>query len=336
MPAVATVSAKAIGKIIAAASAVGVKTEALLRAAQLDPSTLDNLDVRVTHSQLMTLYEQAARLTGDAAFGLHVGEQTDIRAFDVLSYVVMNSLTVGEALNNAARYHSLWNSGADYRLEHQGNATRILYCYKENKEEERRHDCEMTLALVVSFGRRVTGVDWSPLEVTFQHPAPPDTTEHMRIFRSPVLFSRPDNAVTIDSALLELPLRTVDLGLRSVLERYAEELLSRLPPERSLRDEVRQQLYAGLRSGDVSLESVAKRLGLSGRNLQRRLREEQTSFQELLDRLRHELARKYLQDPRVTITEAAFLLGFSDPSAFHRAFRRWTGLTPYSFRRMQR
>jgi len=120
--------------------------------------------------------------------------------------------------------------------------------------------------------------------------------------------------------------------LCSVLDRHAENLLSRFPPRNSIVDQSRSIIGHELRGGDPSLERVAAQLGLSARTLQRKLHEQHTSHNELVDHLRHELAVRYLQEREMAIGEVAYLLGFSEPSSFHRAFKRWTGATPREFR----
>jgi AraC-like DNA-binding protein len=179
----------------------------------------------------------------------------------------------------------------------------------------------------------VTGTDWTPREVCFQHDAPPDIQEHERIFRAPVKFNMPVSKLVFDQALLQLPLIEADPVLSAVLDRHAEELLAKLPRRGGLTDEVRALLRQAINGGDPSLEAVSQQLNLSPRTLQRKLKDEHTSHQDLLDEMRRDLSVRYLREPEMAICEVAYLLGFSEPSAFHRAFRRWTGTTPREYRR---
>jgi AraC-like DNA-binding protein len=329
-----TISVKAVGKILDAARERGVAPRELCRAAALDPAAAEDPDGRIPYAQVVALYEEAARLTGDDAFGLHMSERTSLRVFDLLGYVLMNSPTLGEGLERAARYQSIWNDGAVCEMDASEGRARVTYRYLSLDGATCRQDCEMTLGLVVTFGRAATGVDWSPLEVSFRHAAPAETDEHRRIFRCPVRFSRPANEVVFDASLLKLPLLGADPALSAVLERQARELLSRLPRRTGCAEGVRREIVGALgRGGDAGLEAVARRLGLSARTLQRKLREEGTSHQSLLDEIRRELSERYLREREMSVGEVAYLLGFSESSAFHRAFRRWTGLTPTEFRR---
>ncbi len=328
-----TISVKAVGKIIDAAKLAGVEPSELYHAVGLNPAVLDDPDNRIPFSQLVALYEHGARLSGDDDFGLHVGERTSVKMFDIVGYAVMNSPTLGDALSRAVRYHMIWNDGAEFRLETDGEKSRLVYHYVDLNGAECRQDCEMTLALIMTFGRRVTGIDWTPREVRFQHHAPTDASEHQRIFRAPVHFESTASELVFENALLQLPLVEADAELCAVLDRHAEELLAKLPRRGGLSDEVRALLRQAISGGDAGLEAVSQQLGLSPRTLQRKLKEEQTSHQDLLDELRRDLSVRYLREPEMAICEVAYLLGFSEPSAFHRAFRRWTGTTPRVYRR---
>ena len=330
---VPTIQAKAVEKIIRAASAHGVNARDLYRAVNLDPSGLEDPDWRIPFAQLVALYEQAARLTKDDAFGLHVGETVDPKAFDVLGYSVINSSTLGEALDRVVRYGFIWTNGSYFSIEKGSQLTKIVYSYLDDSTSERRHDAEMTFAALASLSRNVTNSDLSPNQVTFQHERPRDTTEHRRIFKCPVEFSAPANRYLIDSNCLSLPILKADPGLCAVLDRHAEELIAKFPRNDTLVEQVRTMIKDELRGGHASLERIADQLSMSGRTLQRKLREHGTSHQELLDQMRRELAMRYLQEREMAICEVAYLLGFSESSALHRAFKRWTGKTPNEFRR---
>jgi AraC-like DNA-binding protein len=181
--------------------------------------------------------------------------------------------------------------------------------------------------------RRLTGLDLVPLMMGFQHPKPKDLSAYDRLFRAPLRFDQPINEMGLDAACLQYPLMQADLGLGIVLDHYAEELLAKLPQAESFLDSVRRIISRGLRGGDPSLAVIAKQLGYAPRTLQRKLQESGTSYYTLLDEMRRELSIYYLQEEHIAISEVAFLLGFSETSAFHRAFRRWVGVSPGEFRR---
>lgn len=330
---VRTIQAKAAEKITRAAAAQGVQAGALYRAVGMNPALLNDPDARIPFAQIVALYEQAAKLTGDEAFGLHVGEHADPTAFDVLGYSVINSPTFGDALDRVVRYNSIWTNGSCFTVETANGQTRIVYLYLDDSLGERRQDAEMTFAALAVLGRRATNVDWSASEIRFEHERPKETAEHERIFQCPIFFGAITNELVFDSVYLSLPIVKADPSLCALLDRHANELLARYPREDSLVERIRTLMKDELNGGDASLEVVAERIGMSARTLQRKLRALGTSHQELLDEMRRDLAMRYLREPGMAVCEVAYLLGFSESSAFHRAFKRWTGATPNEFRR---
>jgi AraC-like DNA-binding protein len=170
------------------------------------------------------------------------------------------------------------------------------------------------------------------MAVEFQHSKPQATSEHERLFRCPVIFNAPFNKLTFNSASLDLPIEQADEGLCRMLDRHAQELLAKYPPRDTVTDNARTVITRELNGGNPSLEHVAAQLGLSERTLQRKLQELGTSHNDLVEQIRRDLAMRYLQEPDMAICEVAYLTGFSEPSSFHRAFKRWTGVTPGEFR----
>ena len=327
-----TVQARAVEKIIMASVARGLTAESLYQPVNFDASVLEDPDSRMPFSQLVALYEKAAELTGDANFGLHIGESVDLSAFHVVGYCALNSSTLGAAFARVARYHSIWTDGALFTLETDRETSAVVYSYVETSLPETRQDTEMTLATVTTLCRRIATPDFRPTTVEFQHAAPVDVSEHQRLFDCPVKFNAPANRLSFPSSFLSLPIARADASLCALLDRHAEELLVKYPPRDSLIEQVRNLIAEEFRGGEASLERVADRLGLTPRTLQRKLQELGTSYNDVLDQLRRQLAIRYLREPRMAICEVAYLLGFSESSSFHRAFKRWTGLTPKDFR----
>jgi AraC-like DNA-binding protein len=327
-----TIQARSVEKIVRFAAERGVDTDSLYESVKLDPSVQLDPDNRIPFSQLVALYESAAQLTGDYNFGIHVGETVDPKAFDVVGYTALSSSTLGDAFTRVARYHSIWTDGATFTLERSEPTSAIVYKYVDETIREHRHDSEMTFATVVTLCRVVSDANWTPVTVEFQHQAPANILEHSNVFRCPVKFSAATNRLVFKSSSLLQPVATADSQLCAVLDRHAEELLARFPPRDSLVDQVRRIVGSALNGGDPSLEHVATQMSLSARTLQRKLHELGTSHNELLDQMRHELAMRYLREREMAICEVAYLLGFSEASSFHRAFKRWTGVTPKEFR----
>ena len=327
-----TVQAKAVEKIEKAAAAWGVNAESLYQAVKFDPSVLADPDSRIPFAQLVALYERAAELTGDSDFGLHIGETVNPSAFDVVGYCVLNSPTLGAAFARVARYNSIWTDGALFTPESANETSAVVYRYVDTSIHEHRHDCEMTLATVTTLCRSLATPDFALQAVEFQHPAPADISKHLDLFDCPLKFGAPENRLFFPSGFLSQPIAKADASLCALLDRHAEELLAKYPPRGSLIDQVRNAITNEFRGGDPSLECIAHQLGLAPRTLQRKLQALGTTFNDLLDQMRRQLAMRYLREPDMAICEVAYLLGFSESSSFHRAFKRWTGITPKEFR----
>jgi AraC-like DNA-binding protein len=190
----------------------------------------------------------------------------------------------------------------------------------------------MTLATVTTLCRNIASAEFTPTAVEFQHNEPADISEHQQLFRCPIKFNSRTNKLHFPSSYLSLPIEKADASLCALLDRHAEELLAKFPPRDSLVDQVRSIIASEFRGGDPSLEHVADQLRMTPRTLQRKLQELGTSHNELLEQMRRQLAMRYLREREMAICEVAYLLGFSESSSFHRAFKRWTGLTPKEFR----
>jgi AraC-like DNA-binding protein len=176
--------------------------------------------------------------------------------------------------------------------------------------------------------RAATGVPFGLRCVTFTHRLPPDVGEHERVFGCPVRFEAEHNRLVLDRSAWEAPTSGAHPGVLGVLIEHADLLLSRLPRGPDLIERTRRAIGGRLRGGDPSLESVARELGMSERSLQRHLHELGYTFNALADEVREATARLYLEQPDIALAEIGYLLGFADQTAFHRAFKRWTGRTP--------
>lgn len=319
--------------ILNAAEKANLERQALLSAIGLDSSILEDTDARISHEKVHALWREIIRRSGDEAIGLRLVQLVEPESLDVVGYAAYSSPSLGEALTRFIRYSRLIHEGARWTLERNGDVMQITHSVPGVHIPLHGGVCQWVLATVVVNIRRMTGLDFVPLMVSFQHQQPEDISVYRELFRSPLEFEQSVNSVTFDAAWLNQPLLKSDPGLCALLDRYAEELLAKLPRRENLVDHVRQEINMGLRGGDPGLDAIAQKLGMSPRTLQRKLKDEGTSHQELLDQMRHELSIHYLQERQMAVCEVAFLLGFSETSAFHRAFKRWTGTTPGEFRR---
>ncbi|MFO0745589.1 MAG: AraC family transcriptional regulator [Myxococcota bacterium] len=328
-------SARIGAMIVHSAAASGADPRALEAATGFRAASAEDPDLRIGIALESALWSEAERLTGDVDFGLHTAERIQPGAFDVLDYAVRTAPTLAAALERLARYNRLEHDVAEFAMVDLADPprTRVVHGFGAGRPGQaigqHRHSIEFTLASLVVIGTQLAGRRLVPLAVELHHPRPPSSAEHERVFGCKPRFAAPENALELAAADLAAPVPAADPRLWRVIERHAEALLAARPaPAQSMAARVAREVTAALGEGAPTLAAIAQRMRMSERSLQRRLKDEGVSFDGLVEGLRRELALSYLADPKVAISEVAYLLGYSEPSAFHRAFKRWTGTTP--------
>ena len=321
---------RALRPVISGLSTLGYDPGPFLQAQGVDRELLLEPDATVPMSACVGLLADAVRATGDDNLGLHVAEQAELGSFDVHFYAMVSSPTLGAAFERVCRYQRLIHETSHVRLETAGDRAVLSHCLPGGMAAPRQ-TAELLLASWVRAGRVATDTTWSPAEVRFAHREPRDSREHERFFGAPLRFATGENALVLPVALLDLPCRRTDLSLLSLLDGYAADRLAR-PRAVTFADRARTALSEDLQAEHATAHRLAARLEVSVRTLHRTLTAEGTSYRRLLDQLRLDIARHHLTDDRVSVAEVAFLAGFSELSAFHRAFKRWTGCTPAAFR----
>jgi AraC-like DNA-binding protein len=334
-PTSTTVAAWVLTHLVTHLASAGHETSPLRRLPGFRGRSLDDPDARVSDAAAVEAWRLAERISGDDAIGLHLARTIPAGALDLLEYAFRSSTTLAGALEALARYGRVVSDRAAARLAQGEDAVTVTFGAAGGAPHERQRT-EFALAFVVRLAREATGTALSPSEVRFAHPAPESLFEHRAFFRAPLRFEQPDNAVAFSRADTARTLRGADAALEGVVRRRLEKMLSQLNPEDdSTGARVRRRLLATMAGGDVTAAAIARELGMSERSLHRRLRAEGTWFRGVLDAVRGELATALLKEPGIAIAEIAFFLGYSEAAAFHRSFRRWTGLTPRAFRRAQ-
>ena len=314
--------------LVEACGRLGIDTQALLREAGIRMETLQDPDARLPNRVAGALWAKAYELSGDPVLSLHVAEACPFGAFKVLDYMGLNARTVGEVFRSGARYFKLVNTAVRLSVDDSDDPVTFDLAAEGDPAGVSRPYAEYCLAVWVLHARAATGVAIGLRCVTFTHRLPPDVSEHERVFGCPVRFEEEHNRLMFDRAAWETPTSGAQPGVLGVLMEHADLLLSKLPPGPDLIERTRHAIGERLRGGDPSLASVARELGMSERTLQRRLRGLGYTFNALSDQVREATARLYLEQPDIALAEIAYLLGFSDQSAFNHAFKRWTGGTP--------
>lgn len=329
---VVTIAARAVGTFVAATEAAGVDATPLLERTGVDRAVLDSAEARVTRKAAYTFMDAAVDATRDLNLGLRAAElgTAAYGGYGIVEFVAGSTPTIGGAIRAAKRYQRLLQDDLEIDLTQRDGEAKIGISMRDGLPVPRAWS-EAIMASLCLLGRRFAayegGTAVGNLGISFPHSAPEDTSEHQQLFRAPLAFDAGELAMRLRADVLERGLVTAEPGLLDVLEPYANKLLSERPAGEELVERVRRLLADELTDG-VTKDRIAHRMHMSTRTLCRRLSSEGTSFQNVLDDLRRELALRYLREPKLTVAEIADRLGFSSTSAFDHAFRRWTGLTP--------
>jgi len=333
-----TVSARIAAIILKGAARLGVPEGRLAGACGFDLRLLENPDARLPIEQESALWTRAAELAGDGVFGLHVAEMIQPGMFDVLDYVVRTAPSLRGALDRLVRYNRLMHDVAEFVSQDLADSVLIHHRFRTSSVWPNRHAVEFTLASLVVIGRQMTAGHPVVKAVNFTHPAAGDGAAYLRVFGVAPGFSATGNTLKLAAESLQAPVLAADPALSRIVTSHADQLLSRLGASAAegLLARVRRGILAGMAEGEASVGAVARQLGMSERSLQRALRAEGTTFNELFSEVRKQTALDFIADSKIALGEIAYLLGFSEPSAFHRAFKRWTGLTPLAARQARR
>ncbi len=283
---------------------------------------------RIPMKTLDHLWSEATALIKDPCLGLRAAEFWHPSHFNALGYAWLASSTLREALSRMERYIRILSEDLDIRLE--DTAEGLCFTLSDSLEHEVRMDFGM--AVVMAMCRINFGPNLKPVAVRFIHPEPSCGDRYFAFFKGPVYFEADSDSLTLDTKDVDEPLTGGNPHLADINDRIIIRYLAALNND-DIIHRAQTAIIDFLPSGLVSDEKVARRLNMSVRSLQRKLQQCGTSFRKLLDRTREELARQYICDNAVDLTEIAFLLGFSEHSAFSRAFKRWTGETPRDMRR---
>ena len=317
-----------------ACARLGLDTGQILQAAKLDPAVIQDPDARIPIEQAGAVWQKAYELSGDPNLALHAIEVLPFGAYRVIDFLAASAPTIGAALAKVADYFPLINDSI--RLPYTVGDREVTFGLEAPSRPAliSRPYAEYTLAAVFLRTRVATNQRFALVRVDFSQPAPPDPSEHRRIFECPVQFDAPTCQLVIAREVWDTARTGTNPALFAVLETHARMLLDQLPRQADTASRVRQAIESELRGGNPRLESIARQLAMSPRTLQRRLRDEGIAFDELLDDLRFRTAKAYLAQKDIAGAEVAYLLGFAEPSSFNHAFKRWSGQTPTEYRRL--
>jgi AraC-like DNA-binding protein len=328
-PATALTSwAKAIRKALDAA---GVDSARLFAEAGLDIGALGDPNARYPVEATARLWKLAVAATGEEAFGLTVARYVGPTTFHALGYSLTASETLLAAFERITRYFRLVTDAAEPVLALDGERYRLSFHVTAGAHPPTDESFDAFAFLLVRLCRGLYRREYSPLGISLRRPQPQGLGAFERAFRAPLQFGADENVLWFDRETFEKKLE----GANPELARQNDEVVLRYLAHfnrQNLRTRVHAALIELLPLGEPNADKIAEALHMSPRNLQRKLADENTSYKELLNDTRRDLALSYLRDPSYNLTEITYLLGFTDSRSFNRAFQRWTGAAPSAYR----
>lgn len=326
-PTVAAGYARGLMKL---AASKGANRQDLAQRAEIDPQDLQDADNRIPLAKYAALLRAAKTVCNDSALALHYGEAVNVAESSLVGLMGRASETMLDAFVQLNRYVRLVvdvDEGSADRFHLKRERTGLWFVDTRQNPNDFPELTETGFAQLVCWLRQFGD---TPLlkAVHVTHAAPCHRAEYDRIFRVPVVFDSEWNALLMDDAWPTKRVALLPRYMSDVLSKHAQALLHDLDSTKAMRGQVESLLIPILHTGDLRLERIAEKMGLRRQTLYRKLKAEGVSFEKLLDELRHKMALHYLNGKRVSVNETAYLVGFSDPSAFSRAFKRWTGTSP--------
>ncbi len=313
-------------------SSLEIDSAWFLKQAGVDPSLIESPDNRMPIHQFYMIQEKALQITGDKNFGLHMGASVEAGSWSILGYIVMNCGTINDALERICRYSEVVGNFIRFHFKKEKHQATLSVDILLIESLNIRHCYEAALSSTAHMLRFVAGGDINFKSVTMLHKAPEDISGHERIFDCPVLFHQKSASIIFDIKSLDIPIVMSNPELLTLFESHAKKLIEKNDSTRLHSRKLSTLLIKWLPDGTPGIDQAANALSMSVRTLQARLSEEDTTFRELLETIRKELAMNYLKDKKCSIDDITYLLGFSEPSVFRKSFKKWTGRTPGSYR----
>ena len=331
-----TVSAGLVAGLMDYAISCGADADQLGAGLHITPGELHDPDNRFAFVRYLALMRRAQALTNDPALALHWGEHVCMSEVSIVGLIMNASATMGEAFLQLQRFGRLAmevDGGADapnYELVHKDE--KLFMVQRRANADAFREFTENAFVRLVCGPRRFLS-EPHVLSVHLTYPAPSYRAEYERIFRCPVYFDTEWNAMELHPEIAGWKVAQNSRYIFNLLTERAETLIRDLDAKKTMRGRLEKELLSVIHQGDVGADIMAGRLDMSRQTLFRRLKDEGTNFTDVLEELRRRLAIQYLKAKNASVNETAYLVGFSDPAAFSRAFKRWTGQTPSAFRK---
>lgn len=290
-------------------------------------------DEHVSIERYFEVWRRAMTLIGDPAFALRAAAAFALEDSEVFGFLAISCETLGGAYERTAAYRALYNIGARWELELEPNASRLIWHPWPGDLQDVGYRAAMDYA-VADMSNSICRLGRTrplPRAVALRHAAPERTGPFSSFYGVAPTFGADRYELEYEAGLPALPIESFNSRLRDYFDEECRVLVAKLGAADSIVEQVRKKLIGAMDGSEISIEKTAKHLGLSARSLQRRLADEGTGYNEVLTEVRAEFAKRYLARGTVSASEVAYLLGFTEPPAFFKAFKRWTGMTPRAF-----
>lgn len=317
--------------IAEALSSRGLDGMQLCREAGIQPEIFEVPEASVRAHEIVRLWELAVSRSGDEAIGFLAAKDFMPAALDTWGYLMMASATLGDAMQRCVRYHGAHSTATTTSLTELDQAIRLEFHIMTGIIDVQRQNHDFMIFSTLKFANFITGKPLKPLLIEFIHAAPPYPAPYSDVAPCQIVFSAQRTAITFRAQDMAYPLVTANPQLIETLEKSADLRIAQHGISQILL-RVRQLIVQALPHGEPKREVIAEKMHMSSRNLQRRLLLEGVTFQDILEDIRHSLAKRYLSDERISLSNIAGLLGFSDQSSFTRAAHRWFDETPSKLR----
>ena len=325
------VSILLVRALVSAVERAGGSGDQFLARARLDPEQVALGQARLGVDDYKRALEAALEVSRDPALGLHLGERASSAMYHVVAHLVDHARTLGEGIDMILRYSSLLAAGFEPCLVQQGEHVAVRLSYLVGDSDPVRFTAEFAMTGLMRMLRQFMGERVRPTRVCFAYAAPSHAHEYRRVFDGLERFGQPATELVFPRAWLSQPQLHTNPALHTLLQTHADRELAQLERGGSIVERVQRVLALSDPRILPTMQDVARDLDISARTLARKLQLEGTSFVELVETRRGSAAKCLLEARRLTIQEVADAMGFADAPAFHKAFRRWTGLTPKQY-----
>jgi AraC-like DNA-binding protein len=319
-----------VSRLLQDAAREGVDLASLFREAGLDAALLDKPDARIRTGEFIRLMQIVMRRTEDEFIGLGRGTKSKPGTFSMMAHAVINTPNLGKAMERSAAFYRIVDLPIELKVEEGSTESRLILT---TAAPERDNILEAMIFISIRFWSWLTGRTLEPAAIQLDFPEPPQADEFRRIWKGPVTYNNARNAIVFPTAWLSLPLVQNPLSLSKFLKDSLALIIVGNQQPIGLTEQIKAIISKGYGNAFPDFAQVCESLNMTPQTLRRRLKEENTSYQAIKDNIRQDAARFYLAKEELSIDEIALMMGFSEASSFHRAFKKWTGQTPAGYRR---